>query len=71
MLDTTLIENLKESFDSGCDFLVIYSRNQDIGIAKCERGVQLGLLRFEEKEIDYQETHWRYYWTDKARKMWS
>ena len=46
-------------------FLVIYSRRQDIGIMKCERGVDLGYLRKEEIEIDDQETHWRYYFTDK------
>jgi hypothetical protein len=47
---------------------VIYSRRQDIGIQKCERGVELGYLRFEEHVVDDQETHWRYYWTDKAKQ---
>lgn len=68
--DETIIASLKEAYKSGCHYLTIYSRRQDIGIAKCERGVELGLLEFYEKEIDDQETHWRYYWTDKARGLW-
>lgn len=69
MDDFDLIEDLKEAFKSGCDYLVIYSRRQDVGIKKCERGVELGLLSFKEVEIDSQETHWRYYWTDKAKEV--
>lgn len=68
MTDQELIADFKNAYRSGCDFLVIYSRKQDIGIAKCERGVELGYLRFEEVEIDEQETHWRYYWTAKAKR---
>lgn len=70
MSDEQIIAGLKSAFDSGCPFLLIYSRRQDIGIQKCERGVDLGYLRFEKHEVDSQETHWRYYWTDKAKKEW-
>jgi hypothetical protein len=69
MTDVELIEDFRKAFNSGCDYLVIYSRRQDIGINKCERGVELGLLRFKEHVVDSQETHWRYYWTDEARKL--
>ena len=71
MKDSELFLNLKDAFMSGCPFLVIYSRRQGIGIQKCERGVQLGLLRFVEHVVDSQETHWRYYWTDKAIEMFT
>lgn len=66
--DHDLIVGLGIACRSGSPFLVIYSRRQDIGIQKCERGVELGYLRFEEHVVDDQETHWRYYWTDKARE---
>lgn len=69
--DDDLIRNFEEAFRGGCDFLVIYSRKQDVGIQKCERGVELGLLRFKEVVIDDQETHWRYYWTDKAKELFA
>lgn len=70
-MDTALnsdIDALKEAFKTGCDYLVIFSRRQDIGIRRCELGVEKGYLKFVEVEIDDQETHWRYYWTDKARR---
>lgn len=67
MTDEELINNLRDAFNSGCEFLVIYSRRQDIGIQKCERGVKLGLLRFKEHQVNSQETHWRYYWSDEAK----
>lgn len=70
MTDEELIENLREAFVSGCDYLLICSRRQDIGFQKCERGVGLGLLRFREHEIGDQETQYRYYWTEKARELW-
>lgn len=70
MTDEALKEDLREAFNSGCPFLVIYSRRQDVGIQKCERGVELGLLRFQEYDVSDQETHWRYYWTDNAKKLW-
>jgi hypothetical protein len=63
MNDEELIAGFRRAFP-GCPFLVIYSLRQDIGIQKCERGVELGYLRFEEHVVDDQETHWRYYWTD-------
>jgi hypothetical protein len=71
MSDQDLLEQFRQAFKSGTPFLVIYSRRQDIGIQKCERGVELGYLRFEEFPVDSQETHWRYYWTDKAKHEWS
>jgi hypothetical protein len=71
MNDQELINGFRDAFKSGAPFLVIYSRRQDIGIQKCERGVELGYLRFEEHVVDDQETHWRYYWTDKAKQEWN
>ena len=71
MSDEQIIDNLKAAFRSGCDFLQIHSRRQDIGSVKCNRGVELGYLRFEERVIHDQETHWRYYWTDKATEEWT
>lgn len=68
MSDAELIADLKTAYESCCAFLVIYSRRQDIGIQKCERGVEMGYLRCEEHVVDDQETHWRYYWTAKAHQ---
>lgn len=69
LTDNEIIQSLQDAFNSGCEYLKIFSRRQDIGIQKCERGVQLGILRFVEVEIDDQETHWHYYWTHKAAEI--
>lgn len=62
--DELLIEEFRRLRKQGVPYLLIYSRRQDIGIMKCERGVQLGWLIRQELQIDEQETHWRYYFTD-------
>ena len=70
-MNAEVLGDLKDAYRSGAPYLVIYSRRQDIGIQKCEYGVEAGYLRFEEVPIDDQETHWRYHWTDKAREEWA
>lgn len=70
MTEAEIEGKLKEAFRSGAACLTIYSRRQDIGIMKCEWGVKHGYLRFEERQIDEQETHWVYHWTSKAKKEW-
>ena len=70
LTDEQLEGNLREAYMDRVPYLVITSRRQNVGIAKCERGVELGLLRFVEHKIDSQETHWRYYWTDAAKAKW-
>lgn len=71
MTDEEIIADFKDAFsDPKCKYLLITSRRQDIGIMKCERGVAMGLLRFQEVQVGSQETHWRYYPTDKAKELW-
>lgn len=66
--DQELVAEFREAYRDGADFLEIRSRRQDVGIAKCERGIKLGYLRKTVVLIDSQETHWRYYWTDKSNR---
>jgi len=39
MEPSEILSDLKDAYRSGCPYLVIYSRRQDIGIQKCEYGV--------------------------------
>ncbi len=61
---------LQKAIKTGCDYLEIVSRRQDIGIQKCEWGVARGYLTKEVIEPDDQSTIWRYRWTEKARAEW-
>lgn len=61
--------SLREAYQGGAKTLTIYSRRQDIGIVKCEWGLAHGFLTKEVREIDEQETHWVYSWTDKAKEL--
>lgn len=51
MSDQQIISDLQSAFASGCEFLVIYSRRQDIGIQKCERGERLVICDFKSMSL--------------------
>jgi len=38
MTDESILDDLKAAFQSGCDYLAIKSRRQDLGLRKCQRG---------------------------------
>lgn len=70
MDDLELIKSLRKDYDSGVRFFPVYSRREDDpAVSRCERGVALDLLYFADYTED-GEQHWRYFWTDKARRAW-
>lgn len=68
LTDTEIYESLRNAYQEGYTVLTIFSRRQDIGIQKCEWGVEQGYLTKEVIEINDQETHWRYRFTEKAKR---
>lgn len=71
LTDAEIFRSLRDTYRGGYSCLTIFSRRQDIGIQKCEWGVEHGYLTREVVEINEQETHWRYKFTAKAKEEWS